>query len=572
VLTDWLIVRRLAAELDRTLRGSRIRQAGVTAQGHFGLLFARNALLFDAFGATPIVRLETHLALAPAPGWPRAFAAALEGLRVDSVRARRGDRLVALDCSSRSRFGVSSGYRLVAELTPRFGNLVLLKDDTVVSAAKEFTAGAKTQRTTVAGEPYEPPPLPPAPAGGDPAATFAALAQADSAEARADASRALRCAVPLLPRLVADSLVAEFATLGAQPAAALASALARAQAIVDAASGEPAAASGEPDAAGDIFVYSDGARIVQLHVVPLAQFAALTLRRERELVPLLGAIFGGEAHDREAQAFAARRAQLRKRIEGRRAALTAERGKLERERDDAAARDRLREAGDLIYANLAEIPAGATTFVPASNPEVTIELDPALDAKANAAAIFKRYKKATAKLARVSERLEALARDQAYADDLAWELDRVEPDTLADLAESLDRLERRRAPVAASKPQPRRALEVALGGDARVYVGRSPRNNAELTFRVARPDDLWFHARATPGAHVLLRIDSQRAPSESELVAAAQLAAFHSKGRAAEKVAVDYTQRKYVRRRQGAPPGLVWYTNARTLFVAPKSQ
>jgi predicted ribosome quality control (RQC) complex YloA/Tae2 family protein len=69
----------------------------------------------------------------------------------------------------------------------------------------------------------------------------------------------------------------------------------------------------------------------------------------------------------------------------------------------------------------------------------------------------------------------------------------------------------------------------------------------------------------------VLRLDSARVATSGELVRAAELAAYHSKARHSEKVSVDYTERKYVRRQQNAPPGLVWYTNARTLVVAPRA-
>ena len=79
-------------------------------------------------------------------------------------------------------------------------------------------------------------------------------------------------------------------------------------------------------------------------------------------------------------------------------------------------------------------------------------------------------------------------------------------------------------------------------------MGRSPQNNADLTFRIARPDDLWFHARGVPGAHVVLRIDGSRAATVAELRGAAELAAYHSKARTSGLVPVDYTPRKYVRK------------------------
>jgi predicted ribosome quality control (RQC) complex YloA/Tae2 family protein len=569
VLTDWLIVRRLAAELERELRGARVRAAGMLAGGRFGLRVPRGTVALDPFGPTPLVTFEPELPLERLAGWPRAFGDALEGLRVERVRGRRGDRLIAFDLAARSRFGVASRYRLVVELTPRFGNVVLLKDETVIAAAKEFSRGASGRRATVIGEPYEPPPLPSLPADIDPLEAFAALGAGEPG-ARRRAIRALRGAVPLLPQLPAESLVAEAASLGTGAGAFAGRALERAGALV-------AASDGEPAALGDVFVYADVGQVVQVHVIPLMQFAALEERRECALLPLLGGLLDDQGRARAAQAFAARRSALRTRVERRLAALGSERAALERERDGEQTADALRNAGELIYAHLTEVPAGAAGFVPSSDPSLTIELDPTLDAKANAAAIFKRYKKAVGRRTHLGERLAQLSSESAYGEELAWELERAEPETLEDFGEAVERLEHRKQGARQAhagqgvRVERRAALEFPLAPDARVYVGRSPRNNADLTFRVARPDDLWFHARATPGAHVVLRIDSQRIPSDDELRAAAGLAAYHSKARGSEKVAVDYTERKYVRRQQSAPPGLVWYTNARTLLVTPRS-
>ncbi len=567
MLTDWLIIRRLAAELDRTLRGKRIRAAGRMVDGRFGLAIPGATVALDVFGPTPIVTLEGECALEPQAGWVRAAADALGGLRFDAVRARRGDRLIAFECSSRSRFGVQSGYRLVAELVPRFGNVVLLKDDTVVCAAKEFAPGRNTARATVVGRPYEPPPLPVLPEGEMPfGEALADVLAADTPAGRDRASRSLRGAVPLAPRLVADSLVAEAATLaGAAPAAVVERTLARARAIVD-------ATEGTPQALGDLFAYRDGARLVQCHVVPLAQYATLALSREPALVPLLAEVVGAATTQRSRNAFEARRTSLRTRVEKRRNVFGAERAALERERDDAAGRDALRVAGDLLYAHLGDVPPGATRFVPASDPSVTIELDPELDAKGNAAAIFARYRKATSKLEHIARRLAELERGERFADDLAWEIERAEPETLDDVADSVERLERRKAAVRRERARRQKPLDVRVADDARIYVGRSPRGNADLTFRIARPSDLWFHVRQSPGAHVVLQFDSQRSATSDELERAAALAAYHSKARNSEKVSVDYTERKHVRRQQNAPPGLVWYTNARTLLVAPAGE
>jgi len=568
VLTDWLIVRRLAAELERALRGARLRDVGRLADGRFGMRVPAGILAIDAFGPTPIVAIEADAPLDRTAGWTRTMADALVGLRIDTIRARRGDRLVAIDCSSRSRFGVSSGYRLVAELVPRFGNIVLLKDETIVSAAKEFSRADNARRATNVGDPYEPPPLPGQAAGAlDLRDAFAAIARADTEFTRGAASMALRARVPLVPRLIADSLVAEAVPLldGATAIALADRALARAENVL-------APTHGVPDGIGDVFAYREGERLVQCHVLPLAQYASLAVSRVPALLPLIAENVGRATQTRSSQAFEARRSGLRARFEKRRAALATERATLERERDDASARDALRAAGDALYAHLAEVPPRATTFVPPSDPTRTIALDPDLDAKGNAARYFKRYRKAATKLEHVARRLEELAAETNAGDELAWELERADAETLEELGDAVARFERRKSAPRTATVRKRKPLDVRVAEDARIYVGRSPAGNADLTFRLARPDDLWFHARQTPGAHVVLRIDAARAPQAGELERAASLAAFYSKARASEKVSVDYTERKHVRRQQKAPPGLVWYTNARTLLVAPAGE
>jgi predicted ribosome quality control (RQC) complex YloA/Tae2 family protein len=510
--TDWLIVRRLAAELDAALHGARIRTVGTLVDGRFGLETDRGLVLIDVFGETPLITLEERPApLSQGPGWPRAASDALKGLRIARVRARPGDRLLAFDCSARSRFGVASGYRLVAELVPRYGNLVLLKGETVVSAAKSFESGGKTVRTIKAGQAYEPPPLP------------------TNAEAR-------------IPRLVAESLA-----LGEAPL--------------------------KSEVGGPVYVYRDEAgRIAQLHVVRLLQLSELDESEASALLPLLSEFTGDAAERRSTGSSEAKRTALAARIERRRAALSRERAALERERDETATSDALRRAGELLYTHMTEVSPGAASFVPSSDPELTIELDPRLDAKGNATAFFRRYKKATARRTHFERRLARLAAAERFAEDLAWEVLRAEPEAIGELAESVDRLEGRGRAKRTPAHRAQRRLaprEVTIAPDARIFVGRSPQGNADLTFRLARPNDLWFHARGVPGAHVILRIDGGRRAEGVELERAAALAALNSKARDAEKVEVDFTERKHVRKQRGAAPGLVWYAGARTLLIAP---
>lgn len=572
VLTDWLVIRRLAIELDRELRGARVEGAGMSADGAFALALGPpgrrgDILLIDPFAPTPLARLGATQPLVTQAGWPRTIADALRGMRIERVASRRGDRLLALDFLAQSRFGVANRLRLVAELVPNFGNILLLKGDVVVAAAKEFTRAQNARRAVTIGEMYEPPPLPAPPACSlslADALTAAVAFEATDRE-RETAVSALRSAVPLLPLLLARSLIAQSANLSEPGGAELAERLtAQAELLVSDA--------GENSELGEIFVYREDARVVALHTVALHHYQSLACTREPALLPIFAELTAHVTEQRSGAAFEQRLAALRARVAKRRQALADERSALERERDDTASADILRRSGDALYAHLGDIAPGAAQFVSPLEPALIVPLDPLLDAKANAALLFKRYRKARAKREHALRRLNELGNDDEFAQELAWELERAEPAALEELGEAVDRLERRvRSGRSAGTPARRRpALEVRLSEDARVLIGRSPRGNAELTFRTARPDDLWFHTRGTPGAHVILRIDSRRAPHEDELRAAAELAAYHSRARDSETVAVDYTERKHVRRRPNAPPGLVWYTDTRTLLVRPR--
>jgi len=572
VLTDWLIIRRLAAELDRALQGARVEDAGMTADGAFALALSTrgrqtDVLVIDPFAPTPLAKLGPAQVLVPQAGWPRSIADALRGMRVARIASRRGDRLLALDFAAQSRFGVASRLRLVAELAPNFGNILLLKGDVIVSAAKEFTLAQNARRSITIGEAYEPPPLPPPPASAQTLAEALAAAAGPQATPRdiEAAVSALRGAVPLLPLLLARSLLAQngeaLPPLRAERAQLL---IQQAEHLVERAENE--------DELGDLFVYRAESRVVALHTTALHQYDSLSCTREASILPIVTNLSGDVAEQRSGAAFAQRVAALQARVTKRRRALDDERNALEREGADASGAEILRRSGDALYAHLSEVMPGASEFVSPMDPTLVIALDPRLDAKANAALLFRRYRKAQAKREHAQRRLLELSAHEEHAQQLDWELGRAEPAALEELTESVERLERRvRKAAAPSRARRQAALEVRLSDDARVLIGRSPRGNAELTFKTARPDDLWFHARATPGAHVVLRLDVRRAPHEDELRAAAELAAYHSRARESETVTVDYTERKYVRRRPNAPPGLVWYTDARSLLVHPRS-
>ena len=117
-----------------------------------------------------------------------------------------------------------------------------------------------------------------------------------------------------------------------------------------------------------------------------------------------------------------------------------------------------------------------------------------------------------------------------------------------------------------SKPEP---LQYTLSNGMKVLVGRNNRENDYITLKLARKGDIWMHTKDIPGSHVVVKTEGAEL-NETELFEAAGIAAFHSKWRDSENLPVDYVPVKYVKKPQGAKPGMVIFTNNRTVYVNPK--
>lgn len=456
-------------------------------------------LAVDPFASPPLVTIEGGApAGAEEPGFVRAAEGALRGSTLAGVRARRGDRLLRLTFASRSRFGVGDEVELYLELVPRFGNLVLVKRERVVAAAKEFSPAENARRSVQAGLAYAAPPLP----GGD----------------------------SMLPKLLAAS--------GVEPAAFA------------------AYAASESALRDPLYVYRSDGGLLQAHLYPLTGFDGARCTREPSLLALMAELRAGDVQRGDRERAGRRRRALLARLDERERKLQTELASLDAQRRAVGERDALRNDGEAIFASLHTLPPA----------EQETE-------KARAAKLFARYKKLGAALPHVERRERDVRAALAAIEMLRWEVERAGAGELDDAEEAVGQLDARRAAAPTAKPARRRKrvpLEFRTAAGSRILVGRSPLENAEVTFKIARPHDLWFHARGTPGAHVVLARDDRAEPPEEDVETAASLAAYYSKAKSSARAAVDYTLRKYVRKQRNAPPGLVWYTNASTATVEPR--
>jgi len=240
----------------------------------------------------------------------------------------------------------------------------------------------------------------------------------------------------------------------------------------------------------------------------------------------------------------------------------------------------LRRKGELLLAYMHTLQPGQRTLT-IPEEDLTIELPADMTPVEYSQAIFKDYRKARSAVAGLPEHIQEGELRLAYLDDLATSLDlatsydeirAVQTEVKGagqPAASPQEHTEKKKAKgkgrqAEAKLPQP---LRLQTRSGAQVLVGRTAGQNDTATFRLAGPDDLWFHARGAPGSHVVLRASPDL--SEEDIEEAARLAAGHSKLREDEQVDVIYTEKKHVRKIANAPPGQATYKNERTIRVAP---
>lgn len=242
----------------------------------------------------------------------------------------------------------------------------------------------------------------------------------------------------------------------------------------------------------------------------------------------------------------------------------------ERECDDM---EKLRIRGELITANMHAIRKGAdrceaSDYYQEGAPTVSIPLDKNLTPSQNAQKYFKKYAKQKRTLAAIAPQKAEAKADLDYTESALSSLARAE--NILDLTEIEEEV--RAAGLLPPDPKKKKAeapvpfRTFAVEGFT-ISAGRNNVQNDRL-LRAARPDDIWMHAQKYHSAHVVVRTEGKKVP-DSVLLAAAQICAYFSDGKAGDKIPVDYCERRFVKKPPKAKAGFVLYTDFRTLLVTP---
>ena len=267
---------------------------------------------------------------------------------------------------------------------------------------------------------------------------------------------------------------------------------------------------------------------------------------------------------------------VRKTVQNLCTRLTRKMALQEKELEATYDRERLRQLGDILTANIHRITKGQTKivcedFYDEDMAPVEINLSPILSPQQNAAKFYKDYARMKNAEKELTHQLELGETELNYLKSVLDELNRARTDAeLEEIRQELQeqgylRAEGNRKRPRQGKLSPMR-FESTDGYP--IYVGRNNRQNEELTFRQARKDDIWCHASKVHGSHVIISCGGATPPDDT-ITQAAQLAAYYSETGDGQNVPVDVTTVRQVKKIPGGKPGMVIYHTYRTVIANP---
>ena len=486
----------------------------------------------------------------------------LNGARLLSVRQLDFERVIELSFDSRDEMGFNKTKYLYAEIMGKYSNLVLTEENkTVLGVLRpvDFTVSAKRQMLT--GLRYEMPP-----------------AQDKRSPLSLDRAAFLDLAREM-PELSTEQFLTRhylgISSLVAREIAALSK-----ERIGDV-----------PEAVYDAFaryvtrllehdytptVVYDGTKPIAFSCIDITQYGAgYTVVHPESLSLAVTAFFD----ERENLEHSKKRASdLFKMVMNARARIVKKLALQEAELAECAKKEEHKRMGDLITANMYQLKRGMTKAVVVDYydedmPEVVITLDARLSPSQNAQVYYKKYNKAKKAEIELTRQIAQAKEELLYIDSVADALERAVGQSELDeirreLCEAGYGTKIKRASTAkGTKTKP---YEYLTSGGYRLLCGKNNLQNDQITFKMSSKDDWWFHVKSAPGSHVLMILDGKGEPADADFNEALALAAYHSSLSASERVEVDYTRVRYLKKPSGAKPGFVTYTTYYSAVVKPQ--
>jgi len=231
----------------------------------------------------------------------------------------------------------------------------------------------------------------------------------------------------------------------------------------------------------------------------------------------------------------------------------------------------LRIKGELLSANIYKIRPYQEKITVENyydNSTITIKLDKNLSPSQNVQKIFKKYTKLKNTLTSCTKQSQELNNELEYIESVAFSINmQSKIEDLEEIEEELIKGSLIKKQNSKKKTLISSYLKFNYKG-FNIFVGKNNIQNDNLTFTIARKGDIWFHVKNAPGSHTILKATNEEI-SEDILEFSASLAAFYSKLKESPKVEIDFTEVKNVKKIPGQKPGMVTYTNYKTIYIEP---
>ena len=570
---DAICLRAVLHELRPQLIGARIDKVQQPARDQIVLLLRGNLrLLLNAGANQPRIQLTNILRDNPAqpPMFCMLLRKHLVGARVLSIEQPDLERMVILTLQCTDEFGEISRKQLVLECMGRRSNLILLDaQGRIVECLRRVDADLSATRQLLPGLFYHLP---------TPLDKLSLLSQEEDSIALAqrggDAEQAVDKWVLDHYTGISPLIAREFAFRAGHETDVRFGALSDAQreALVQEFFGTANAV--KEDRYTPVILYRDG-KPVDFTYRSIAQYGAETQVETREnFSQMLDEFYDA----RERQELSARRGrELTHAATVARDRMARKAENLKRDYAATQKRDEFRLRGDLITANLYRMKGGervlhAENYYEDGCPTIDIPLDPLLSPQQNAAKNYKQYNKLKTAEFHLREQIEKAENERAYLESVLQELSQAETEQeFNEIRRELQ--ETNYLKKSSGKKELKRAFAprtFKTSSGLEVLVGRSNVQNDQLT-KKADKRDYWFHTQHIHGSHVILRCTGLT-PSDDDLREAAMLAAYFSQAKESSGVPVDYCPVKFVKKPNGARPGMVTYDNYRTLYVTPEER
>lgn len=560
---DGITVACMAHELNKNLAGGRISKIAQPETDELLLTIKSQAgnfrLLLSASASLPLVYLTASNKPSPltAPNFCMLLRKHISGGRIVSVTQPSLERVLRFEIEHLDEMGDLCRKYLVVEIMGKYSNIIFCSDqDQIIDSIKHVSAQISSVREVLPGRPYF---IPETQEKEDP------LTVSEGAFVSAVCSKAAKLSKALYTSLTGISPVA-------------------AEEIVSRASldSDRAANSYEPEELIHLYrtfrrylepltegayepsIYYDGKTPVEFSCLPLSIYDNC----RREVYPTISEVL--ETYYAEKNALTRIR---QKSTDLRRIVQTALERNVKKydlqakQLKDTEKREKYRVYGELINTYGYNVEPRSKSFQALNyytGEEITIPLDPQIPVQDNAKKYFDKYGKLKRTCEAVTTLLKETGDEIEHLKSIQTSLDiALQEEDLAQIREELVQ-----SGYIHKRPSGNKKVKITsrpfhyISSDGfDMYVGKNNLQNDELTFQFAKGGDWWFHAKGAPGSHVIVQTNGQELPDRT-YEEAARLAAYYSSNRNAEKVEIDYIEKKHVKKPNGAKPGfVVYYTN-----------